>query len=68
MRKYLTLEDGKGYPAGEYIYYECMKCEVVVYSYPIHIDGCLCGNIEVDAMMGRVAIKYKTRFKVFEDR
>lgn len=68
MKKYLTIDDSKGYPAGEYIYYECTKCEVVVYSYPINRDGCLCGNIEVNAMSMTVSIKDKNLYRGFEDR
>lgn len=68
MRKYLDINNQIGHIVGEYIYYECTKCEVVVYSYPIHRDGCLCGNIEIDAMMGRVAIRYKNKYRVFENK
>ncbi|MDM1502078.1 hypothetical protein HX071_07655 [Myroides marinus] len=68
MRKYLSTEDTIGHIVGEYIYYECTKCEVVVYSYPIHWDSCACGNIEAVAMTSTVTIKDKNKYKVFEDR
>lgn len=68
MRKYLSTEDTIGYIVGEYIYYECTNCEVVVYSYPVYRDSCACGNIEAVAMTSTVTIKDKNKYKVFEDR
>ncbi|MDR0228164.1 MAG: hypothetical protein LBI72_03780 [Flavobacteriaceae bacterium] len=68
MRTYLSLTDVAQQGIGEYLYYECIKCDVVVYSYPVYRDSCACGNIAVDAITSSVCIKDKDSCKVFEDR
>jgi hypothetical protein len=65
MRKYLTIDHDKGYPAGPAIYYECGKCGDVLASQPKENIGCSCSNIFIDVEWGRLAIRDHERFKAF---
>ena len=65
-KEYISYMENKGYPAGKNIYYECTLCNTDINSMPKHFDSCKCGNIEIDATVGRVIIKDKNNFKIFK--
>lgn len=60
----LNLEDINGYPAGKNIVYECKICNTTLNSFPEHFASCECENIEIDATVGRIFIKDKSKFLI----
>ena len=67
MRKYIEFDSRNGYPGGDRIYYECMKCRDYIPSIPDDNVCCQCRNICIDVDAGRVSIKDEKSFKVFSE-
>jgi hypothetical protein len=65
-RRYLKVEPGRGYPSGEAIFYECLRCEDVVASIQVGVAACRCSNISFD--IGRLDIEDETKFRIFEGK
>lgn len=65
-RKYLDIDKMEGYPSGKKIRYECTICDTIVKSTFKEIEPCKCKNIDVDCDAGRLIIKDKKNFKIFE--
>jgi hypothetical protein len=53
QRTYLDLSEGGGWPAGEDLYYECLRCGDIIPSLPDKNLECACGNIAIDRDYGR---------------
>lgn len=65
MRKYLTFDPTKGYPAAANIFYECLSCGGVVPSMPDDSLCCSCRNVCIDIDAGRVSVKDDAKLKIF---
>ncbi len=65
---YLQFEIEKGYPAGKNIYYECTICNLFINSMPDIYDECKCGNISIDAVVGRITIEANKKIKIFKTK
>lgn len=64
-RSYLHFDPAAGYPAGNNVYYECLKCGDIIPSQPKDCANCKCRNIMIDVDYGRVKIQYPAQLKVF---
>lgn len=64
-KQYLTIDQSKGYPAGDTIRYECLTCGSVLLSIPVHAEACKCRNIIVDVDTGRITVKDITKFRAY---
>lgn len=67
MRKYLSFDPSKGYPAGENVYYECSLCGNILPSRPEENLACSCFNVVIDIEAGRLSVKDHKNFKAFID-
>lgn len=65
-RKYIEFDPAKGWPAGSFLYYECMICGSIVNSMK---DGtCACRNLYIDASAGRMGAKDVGKVRLFEEK
>ncbi len=59
-RDYILIEisfnPAQGYPAGDDLYYECLKCGELIPSFPQDNISCKCANISIDKDYGRMTI------------
>jgi hypothetical protein len=53
----VSYDPSKGYPAGEDIYYKCLKCDFLLASQPGECAGCSCGNLFIDWDWGRFSVR-----------
>lgn len=53
----VEFDPRNGYPAGEHIAYQCLRCGARVPSRPVEFAACDCGNIKIDVDGGRVSVK-----------
>ena len=65
-RKYRPLDPSKGYPFGDNLFYECLKCSEVVASAPPESTHCRCGNIMIDVGFSRMVIEDHSQVRLFE--
>jgi hypothetical protein len=64
-RRYLEIDDSKGYPAGDAIRYECLACGDTLLSLPEHAVACKCRNLILDVEAGRFSVKDATKFRAY---
>jgi hypothetical protein len=62
---FIPFDASKGYPAGNGIYYECLKCSNIIPSLPTDSVSCQCGNISIDTDYGRVSVKDPEQMRIF---
>jgi hypothetical protein len=65
-RKYIKIRPGKGLPAGDTLYYECLICGDVVPSLPSDDTNCKCRNIMIDVGFSRMVIDNLEQARLFE--
>lgn len=65
-RIYIPFDPSVGYPFGDDLYYECLKCGAVIPSSPQDYIECTCGNIWVDPGYGRVGVKDNRLLRIFQ--
>jgi hypothetical protein len=63
--RYLQVDPIRGYPFGEAIFCECLRCGDVVASIQVGVAACRCSNVSFD--IGRLDVEDKTRFRIFEE-
>ena len=66
-RTYHSLDVATGYPAGESMFYECLRCGDVVPSLPDDSMCCRCRNIMIDVDYGRIRIEDPGRARLFSE-
>ena len=64
-RIYHSFNPSSGYPAGNDLFYECLKCGEVIPSLPKDSIACSCRNLSIDVDYGRVSIKDHNLVKLF---
>ncbi len=64
-RQYIPLDPDLGYPAGDGIYYECVRCGDILHSAPPDPVTCKCHNIRIDVDAGRLAVAEVSEIRVF---
>jgi hypothetical protein len=62
----VPFDPSVGYPFGNNLYYECLKCGVIIPSSPKDCIQCACGNIRIDPDYGRVGVKDSRLMKIFQ--
>jgi hypothetical protein len=62
---YIPFDPSVGYPFGDDLFYECLKCGTSIPSLPEDWVECACRNIQIDAGFGRVAVKDHQLMKIF---
>jgi hypothetical protein len=53
----VPFEPSRGYPRGDDLFYECLRCHDVIPSNPHDSVQCSCGNFRIDVDYGRLAAK-----------
>ena len=66
-RTYQSFNPATGYPAAKGLFYECLKCGVVVPSLPEDSMSCRCCNIRIDVDYGRMCIKEPEHVRLFSE-
>ena len=64
-KSYHSFDPAKGYPAGDNLYYECLKCGDVIPSMPDDDIHCKCRNIMIDVGFSRLTIQDHKQAKLF---
>lgn len=64
-RQYIQFDPDLGYPAGEDIYYECLRCGDILHCAPPDSVMCKCRNIRIDVDAGRLAVAEVSEMRVF---
>jgi hypothetical protein len=67
-RQYFSFDPALGYPAGDAVYYECIKCGAVIASLPEDSITCKCYNIMIDVGYGRIVVRDFNYLRVFHKR
>lgn len=62
---YHQFNTDSGYPAGNNLFYECLRCGEIIKSLPDDSVMCSCGNITIDVDYGRISIKEDNLVKLF---
>jgi len=63
VKEYLPLDSTRHYPAGDDLFYECLRCGDLLHS-TSRQNRCRCGNIAI-AIDGRITIEVKESVKLF---
>ncbi len=64
-RRYLRFDVTQGFPAGDNLYYECLRCSDFVPSLPDDNIACSCENIAIDVDYGRVHVDDPNKLRAF---
>lgn len=64
-REYTRFDPDEGYPAARDLFYECVKCGVVIPSLPTDNVRCRCGNVTVDLDAGRLSVRNDTELRLY---
>ena len=67
-RKYCRFDPSKGYPFGDDLFYECLRCSDVVPSSPEKSTDCSCGNVMIDVGYSRISVQDHSQVKLFRRR
>lgn len=66
-RKYRTFDPSVGYPAGAFLFYECLRCGDIVPSMPDDSAHCTCRNVMIDVDYGRISVQDVSQIRLFSE-
>lgn len=64
-RRYLRFDSSQGFPVGDNLYYECLRCGDFLPSLPNDNIACSCENIAIDIDYGRVHVDDPSQLRAF---
>jgi hypothetical protein len=61
----IPIDPEQGYPSGNDLFYECLRCGDIVPTTPTGNTGCACDNLQIDVDNGRVVVSSHSHLRLF---